>query len=623
MGMMNVFFSKQAAVNVIGGMLLVALYFVTPAAALADTIPTLIKDLYPGNTATPYDFTFVGDTLFFVGEDERGYELWKSDGTEAGTVIVKDINEVSPVGSEPQNLTAVGELLFFTANDAIAGEQLWVSDGTEDGTVMIGDFSASQLVAGNGVLYFVGVDPATGMELWKSDGTEEGTVLVKDIYVGVDEEDVPSSMPMNLVVIGDTLFFQATSPDMFPTTLWKSDGTEEGTIQVLDSAGNLVDLSSPASADTLTKVGDKLYFTATDITDPDGEGPLEAPGAELWISDGTQEGTHMVVDVLPGSDDDYNILSSNPSNLVASGGLVYFNAVNGFIVSDGTEEGTIILKDYAVYHATDIGGTLYFIDQENELWKTDGTEGGTVFIKNVTITGSGYNMTDVDGTLYFTAYTEEDGSELWKSDGTEAGTVMIYDLYTGVTDGFPNSTSPNHLTYHAPNLYFSAWTADSIGGLWSMVPGPEIIPEPSPEPSPAPSPSSSSSNSSSSRSSSSISAPGCSEQKPEGNIDLFQINTTRSSANLYFTPLLSTSSYVISFSTKPHAEEHGEQVMLAREGVQGHSIFFLSPNTTYYVKVRGQNGCMPGDWSNIMEFKTRSKSILSFLPFYRYLTALR
>ncbi|MFA6250786.1 MAG: hypothetical protein WC686_04815 [Candidatus Shapirobacteria bacterium] len=116
----------------------------------------------------------------------------------------------------------------------------------------------------------------------------------------------------------------------------------------------------------------------------------------------------------------------------------------------------------------------------------------------------------------------------------------------------------------------------------------------------------------SSTSSSVPTAPLCTNVQPASIPDLFQINTSRKSAKLYFTPLSDTSQYYISFSTKPNAEDYGELVTLLREGVQSHSVYYLKPNTTYYVKVRGQNGCMPGNWSNIFKFKTTGRI------FYRY-----
>ena len=115
-------------------------------------------------------------------------------------------------------------------------------------------------------------------------------------------------------------------------------------------------------------------------------------------------------------------------------------------------------------------------------------------------------------------------------------------------------------------------------------------------------------NSTSSSSNSSSSAPICGDAVPAFAPDLFQINTSKNTAKLFFSPLPDTSHYILSFSTKASAEEYGADLVLAREGVQNFTVNFLQPNKTYYFKIRGQNGCMPGAWSNIMKIKTNSKS---------------
>jgi hypothetical protein len=113
-------------------------------------------------------------------------------------------------------------------------------------------------------------------------------------------------------------------------------------------------------------------------------------------------------------------------------------------------------------------------------------------------------------------------------------------------------------------------------------------------------------------------APVCTDSKPIGIPDLFQINVSNTTAKLFFTPLSYNNQYYISFSTKPNAEEHGLSATLAREGVQNFTINLLKPNTTYYFKVRGQNGCMPGDWSTIMKIKTNPKNQTKLKIFYKY-----
>ncbi len=81
--------------------------------------------------------------------------------------------------------------------------------------------------------FFAADDGASGIELWKSDGTESGTVRVKNISF----RRYSSSSPNHLVNVNGTLYFSAVSFQYGPRGLWRSDGTEEGTIEVKQANG--------------------------------------------------------------------------------------------------------------------------------------------------------------------------------------------------------------------------------------------------------------------------------------------------------------------------------------------------------------------------------------------------
>src|SRR5204863_136231 len=141
----------------------------------------------------PRNQTVVRGTLYFTADDGvNGRELWKSDGTAAGTVLVKDINPgstcCSPASVYHSNLTAVGATLFFSASDGVHGGELWKSNGTAAGTVLVKDINPGSagsypvfLADVRGTLFFGADDGVHGGELWKSNGTAAGTVLVKDV----------------------------------------------------------------------------------------------------------------------------------------------------------------------------------------------------------------------------------------------------------------------------------------------------------------------------------------------------------------------------------------------------------------------------------------------------------
>ena len=126
--------------------------------------------------------------MYFVADNGiTGVELWKSDGTNAGTILVKDIN-TGINSSYPGYITFVNGVIYFIANTDTNGEELYKTDGTATGTILVKDINIGisgsnprNLIALNNMLYFVADDGTTGSEIWKSNGTSVGTVLVADL----------------------------------------------------------------------------------------------------------------------------------------------------------------------------------------------------------------------------------------------------------------------------------------------------------------------------------------------------------------------------------------------------------------------------------------------------------
>jgi ELWxxDGT repeat protein len=154
------------------------------------------------------------DQLFFAANDGvNGRELWKSDGTEAGTELVKDINP-GEGDSNPKEFCAVGSLLYFQANDGIHGAELWVTDGTNNGTHMVKDLYPGQgestphaLCAVDKRVFFAADTGNGGADLWVSDGTLEGTHLVAIANPG------RASDPVDLVRFGNGVAYRGKTDD--------------------------------------------------------------------------------------------------------------------------------------------------------------------------------------------------------------------------------------------------------------------------------------------------------------------------------------------------------------------------------------------------------------------------
>ncbi len=326
----------------------------------------------------------IGSSLIYAKFDDDE-NLYLSDLSGNESVIYTFSSAFSQ--DRPKSLTALGPEAFFLGVDDTDGIQIWKTDGTNPNTTKVttssfaatrGSFS-QRFFEFNGEIYFTAIPEfgSANSNLYKTDGTEANTVEVINNNPDLVYEDG--------VTYSNAYFFNAIN------ILKKFDGTTVTTIKSLE-----------AGASNLTASGSNLFFTSTSS----GE------GTELWVSNGTDPGT-VPLDLFPGAS-----FSSSPDQLVDISGTLYFRAVDPI-------EGT------------------------KGLWKSDGTPGGTVVVFSDVI-GDIDDITVIGDQIFFTVDDLTIGEEV-KVYNTATETTSEIDLVEGAGDGFPrdlvNFNGSLYLTY--------------------------------------------------------------------------------------------------------------------------------------------------------------------------------
>jgi ELWxxDGT repeat protein len=363
-----------------------------------------------------------------VHDSLYGQELWASDGTASGTAMVKDINPgnssafstANLYSMYPNVLQVLNGKLYFIADDGISGSELWISDGTAAGTQMLKDINpgsagsvlppsgqvTESFVLAGGKIYFPADDgTGTGTELWATDGTANGTQLVADIVPGAT-----GSNPRNLLPYGNKVVF---SVSYFTTSgqrsVYISNGTSAGTLELLNGMDNTNDHAI---------LNNKLYFCASDnnqtylyqtdgtaantssllalslesgiVPGDAGNGEVcltafnnklyfrnsqSSTGTELWQSDGTVGGAAMLKDMYIGP------MSTYPNTFTELNGKLFFRTEDSLLLNvnytDGTTAGTMKVtppianyyianpftkQAYSAYPLVPVGSSLFFVN---------------------------------------------------------------------------------------------------------------------------------------------------------------------------------------------------------------------------------------------------------------------
>jgi ELWxxDGT repeat protein len=420
---------------------------------------TTIAHLIP---AQDFVYIITRETTFTpsIGSVEK---LWKSNGTSTGTSLVysfetapgfTNIGAYYSVSSHKKNYSVDGNTLYFSTYDSVNGKELWKTDGTAAGTKMLKDIKSgtgSSQASGfckiaNTTLF---IAQTTGFEskLWKTDGTTAGT------------EQIPVAEPFFIVnqdmaKLGNkVIFFANNTVDGYEP--YVSDGTAAGTFMLknINPTGN--SLTTQAMGLHLKMTDKYCFFIAND-----------GVKNSLWRTDGTINGT---IEVIPSvtngiSDESYSITDSENLWFINYQGN---NAAQQLYKSNGTVEGSSLLisnlsfaQNLSIYK-----GMLWFQSRDigsnanAELWKSDGVNTNLAFeiepmvISGIGLSSSPFGFFELNDKLYFWA------------KGNNGSTKNLYQLDGSslAVDRFSNSE--NLIMYPNPsNGNFTIQVIDSFVG---------------------------------------------------------------------------------------------------------------------------------------------------------------
>lgn len=451
-----------------------------------------------------FNDTHVAFHLYTVTNLEEPYI---TDGTVAGTSMLKELNPTNNVIANPNIFANIGSNTTFVYNK----KQLWFSDGTDANTIKLKEFTGSSslsikgLTAFNNKFYF-----AFTHELWETDGTIAGTKLVFSNANGDGGIQAIINRGSDLLLLlerGVHLFTGATSSTTKLSTpdityireyhaaatsrtffvgnyknegyrIWVTNGTSVGTYSL-----------SPVWPDSATPTS-IMYTLGNDLLFSSGSHLGEYHIGELWYSDGTNEGTKLIKDINQTGN-----IGSNPSFQTVLNGKLIFAAddnIHGreLFSFDGTT--TTLIKDINPGFQSSTPHDFYVLNNEIvfkaytlnnglELWKTDGTESGTILIKDINPNQGDAFLNDnrayvrlqqfklFNNELYFYANNGTNGMEIWKTNGTSAGTIMLKDINPGANSSYRPSldTRPRFVEFNN-ELYFIAASSGTDNNLGTI-----------------------------------------------------------------------------------------------------------------------------------------------------------
>ncbi len=452
----------------------------------------------PGSPVRVDEYLFFpvarGDELLFVGSTGATEQLWKTALQQGSAELVSELGADHQNGSSnPAELRGLGPQLFFVGPDhdsaSSRARALWRSDGSVSGTTVVARAEqVVQRIEGLRVLnnrllfhdpnsdcqcsYLRSYDPASGESPVIARTLGEPLVVADRAYVVDTHGDllVTDGTPggthellaaADLPIVGfgsiNSLGDTLYFLDRAQREFWRTDGTLEGTDLLLQL---------PPGAGVpgqLLRTGSLLYF----LTDLGG-----SSDAHLWVSNGTTEGTYDVAILAPS-----DLRPTHVSKVFPTANQLFFNARSGaghsLWVTGGTAANTRPVAGFAINDEVStaaLGDRLLFPHRDAahgwEVWITDGTLDGTHLLKDIfrgEANSLPHGFQPSGDKVYFSANDGASGFELWVTDGTPEGTHMAADVQPG-----PESSDPSGMTRVGDLLYFAADDPDVGRELWAL-----------------------------------------------------------------------------------------------------------------------------------------------------------
>ncbi len=425
----------------------------------------MLKDIFPGEQGSQIGDMYPGNNRIIMPSNDgnSGFEPWTTDGSEM--TLLTDFNPgeassfesnsgLSGILSNSMGNASVLSLrkkkrMYGVLTDGIVATELF----DDSDTTNTEDSNPAYFTPLGDNLIFVAIDPKKDDELYITDGTKRGTRLLKNIV------KAGGSYGYGLVELRKrrSVVFAAESTGNGYEP-WITNGTRRGTKLLKDiRAGSTGSINSVFSNTHRNKV----YFIANDGT----------TGDELWVTNGRASGTKIVRDIRAGAD------GSDIAEFISFRGKAYFRANDGtngpelWVVSGSNASLMSDINPGVVgsYPAnfTKVGNKLFFTAADGthgeELWVTDGTTVSMVkdIMPGATDSSPRY-LTASGDILFFRADDGVNGAELWKSDGTAAGTVLVADIFPGVDDSTISSIFP----FPGKRVLLSAESTSNNRELW-------------------------------------------------------------------------------------------------------------------------------------------------------------